>query len=342
MIPSKLRLIQCGAGGFGSHWLEAASSRSPDFDLVALVDISQDSLRAAGEKYGIPSDRHFASLEEALEKVEADAVLTVTPPHVHVQHARLAFAKGLHLMTEKPLADTVENAFEMLTLAREAQRQLVVSQQYRFSPAIQTLRHLLQDGHHGVFGHGHLDFYMPGDFTGTFRESMEYPLLLDMAIHHLDLIRCVTGLNIESVTAHSYRPEWSWYRHDSALKLLLELEGGVPFSYSGDWSALGRTTSWNGDWRLQCAEGSLHLQLDELQSVRCERWGKNVVAEAIPLQPLERLRQEHTLHDFAEAIRTGNPAETNGEDNIKSFGAVVAATISAKEKRTVSLAEILR
>ena len=338
---SKLRLIQCGAGGFGDHWLQGHSSQSPDFDLVALVDLSPEILRAAGEKYGIPPERRFQSLEAALNVVEADAVLTVTPPHVHIEHARLAFAKGLHLMTEKPLADTVENAMEMLALAKQAGKQLVVSQQYRFSPPVQTVRHLLQDQRLGAFGHGHLDFYIPADFTGTFREKMEFPLLLDMAIHHLDLIRCVTGLNIETVTAVSTRPDWSWYRHDSALKLLLELEGGIPFSYSGDWSALGRTTSWNGDWRLQCAEGSLHLEQDKVLSATCERWGKNVVVETIEPSPLERIGQAHTLHAFAQAIRTGNPAETSGEDNIKSFAAVVAAMLSAREHRPVSLAEIL-
>jgi len=339
---SKLRLIQCGAGGFGDHWLQGHTSQSPDFDLVALVDLSAETLKAAGEKYGIAPEFRFASLEEALDAVEADAVLTVTPPHVHVEHARLAFARGLHLMTEKPLADTVENGLEMLTLAREAGRQLVVSQQYRFSPPVQMLKHLLQDQSRGVFGHGHLDFYIPADFTGTFREKMEFPLLLDMTIHHLDLIRCVTGRNIETVTAFSSRPEWSWYQHDSALKLLLELEGGIPFSYSGDWSALGRTTSWNGDWRLQCANGSLHMELDKVSSAGCERWGREVVVEAMEPPAIERVGQAHTLHDFAEAIRSGNPAETSGEDNIKSFGAVVAAMISAKEKRSVSLAEILR
>ena len=83
-----------------------------------------------------------------------------------------------------------------------------------------------------------------------------------MAIHHVDLIRAVTGRNITRVTATGFNPPWSWYEHDAGLKMLLELEGGVPFSYSGDWSALGRSTAWNGTWRVQCAEGSIHLEND--------------------------------------------------------------------------------
>ena len=72
---------------------------------------------------------------------------------------------------------------------------------------------------------------------------MEFPLLVDMAIHHVDLIRMVSGRNVERVTALGFRPAWSWYRHEPGLKMLLELEGGLPFSYSGDWSARGRSTS---------------------------------------------------------------------------------------------------
>src|SRR5687768_18477205 len=133
----------------------------------------------------------------------------------------------------------------MVRLAVEAGRQLVVAQNYRYSAAMAALRRVVADAPLGPVGHGHLDFYIGADFTGTFRETMEFPLLVDMAIHHLDLIRCITGRNVVCVTAQTFRPAWSWYRHDPGLKMLLELDGGIPFSYSGDWSARGRNTSWN-------------------------------------------------------------------------------------------------
>ena len=204
----KLRLIQCGVGGFGKSWLKEVSSKSPDFEVIAIVDISQDNLAKAGTDAGIAADRQFATLETALAAVSADAVLSVTPPPVHVQHARLAFARGLHLMTEKPFADTIEHAREMLRLAQGSGRQLLVSQNYRYRPVISRAKQLLADKAAGNFGHGHVDFYIPADFTGTFREKMEFPLLVDMAIHHLDLIRHVTGRNIVKVTTLSIRPGW--------------------------------------------------------------------------------------------------------------------------------------
>ena len=339
MPSNKMRLIQCGIGGFGRSWLTDVTTASPDFELAALVDTLPENLAAARALcLGVPG---FPTLEEALAQVTADAVLTVTPPPVHVEHARLAFGRGLHLLTEKPLADTTEHAREMLRLADASGRTFMVSQNYRFRPAMQGARELLAARAVGEFGHGHLDFYIPADFTGSFREAMEYPLLIDMAIHHLDLIRCVTGRNIVGVAAQSFRPAWSWFQHDPGLKMLLELEGGAAFSYSGDWTARGRGTSWNGTWRLQCAEGSIHVERDEITLARSERWNKNPSEEPVALPDLPRTERAATLALFAEAIRSGQPNELSGESNRWSFGAVMAGLESARTGLPVRVADVI-
>jgi len=346
LAMNRLKLIQCGVGGFGKVWLNEQTSRSPDFELVAIVDISPAELEDAGKIASLPTERQFTSLETALQQVKADAILTVTPPVVHVEHARLAFRHGLHVMTEKPLAATMAQAREMISLAKEAGRQLAVSQQYRYSAPIQKFRQLVREKVIGDLGHAHIDFYIPADFTGTFREKMEFPLLLDMAIHHLDLIRAITGRDIARITAQSFHPSWSWYQHDPGLKMLLELEGGMSVSYSGDWSARGRSTGWNGNWRLQGSEGSLHLEKsgteDKIFLARSERWSKDEICEEVPVPSVPLAAQAETLHRFAEAIRTGTPAETSGEDNIRSLGAVFAAMQSVREARAVTLDEILK
>jgi predicted dehydrogenase len=337
----KLRLIQCGAGGMGRTWWNGPVGDSPDFQLVAMVDIASAPLREAAGALGLAEDRCFESLEEALSRTEADAVLTVTPPPVHPEHAQLAFARGLHVLTEKPIAPDMPSARRMVDLSDRAGRQLVVAQNYRFSPVMQRLRSLISEGLVGELGHGHIDFYIPADFTGTFRQSMTFPLLVDMAIHHIDLIRAITGRNIAAVTASTFNPSWSWYDHDAALKMILELDGGVQFSYSGDWSALGRSTSWNGTWRLQCASGSIHLEDDRLALARCQRWNKNPTSEPVEIPTIPRTAQTALLHQFAEAIRSGKPAQTSGRDNLWSFAAVMCALTSSTERRRVEVAELI-
>ena len=325
----------------GKAWRANATTNSPDFDVVAVVDINPIVLNEAGEELKIPPERRFNDLRMALRHVEADAVLTVTPPAVHVQHAKLAFKHGLHLLTEKPIADSLKNAKLMTKLAADAGRQLVVAQNYRFSAPMQKLRSLVAQKPVGALGHGHLDFYIGADFSGTFRQSMQFPLLVDMAIHHLDLIRATTGRNIARVTARTFNPAWSWYEHHAGLKMLLELEDGTPFSYSGDWSALGRQTGWNGTWRLQCAEGSIHLERDKIAIARCQRWGKEELETPVDILPIDQNGQARLLADFAGAIRTGTPAETSGADNLWSFGAVIAGLMSATKGKPVNLVDII-
>jgi predicted dehydrogenase len=341
----RLRLIQCGVGGFGRHWVTDVSSKSEDFELVAIVDISEKALHEAGDAIGLPAERRFTNLESAIDAIDPRAVLTVTPPAVHIEHARIAFARGLHLMSEKPIADTMNHATEMVQLARQAQRQLLISQNFRFSAAAVTLRRLIREQAAGELGHGHIDFYLPADFGNSFRATMPHVLLMDMAIHHLDMIRAITGRNITRVFAQTFRPTWSWYQTRPGLKMVMELEGGIPFSYSGDWSARGRNTGWNGNWRLQCADGSLHLEHGDPERLLVARSSKgfsdDAAEETIPLDQPELTGQAATLHAFAEAIRMSTPAQISGEDNLWSFGAVMAGVRSAEEGRPVSVNDVV-
>jgi predicted dehydrogenase len=235
-----------------------------------------------------------------------------------VDHARTAFARGLHVMSEKPIADTMEHAIEMVQLARQANRQLLISQNFRFSAAAVTLRRLIAEQVAGAFGHGHIDFYLPADFGNSFRATMPHVLLMDMAIHHLDMIRAITGRNIARVFAQTFRPSWSWYETRPGLKMIMELEGGMPFSYSGDWSARGRNTGWNGNWRLQCADGSLHLEHGEperITLVRSSRGFNNDAAEQAialisPSGPGRRRRCTRLPMRFEPAQRRRSAAKT--------------------------------
>ena len=74
---------------------------------------------------------------------------------------------------------------------------------------------------------------------------------------------------------------------------------------------------------------------------RSQRWGKDPSYEPVDPPAMHRTGQAHTLHDFAEAIRTGKPAETGGPDNIWSFAAVMAGVESAKTGRAVDVREMV-
>ena len=77
---------------------------------------------------------------------------------------------------------------------------------------------------------------------------MPYLLIIDMAIHHFDMIRYFLGLNPLSVFGRSWNPSWSWYKGDAACSLITEIEKGVVASYCASFASKRQETSWNADW----------------------------------------------------------------------------------------------
>src|SRR5579883_2813162 len=100
-----MRLIQAGVGGFGNSWIYTVRD-CDGFHHVALVDPNPEALRAAGEISGVPPERQFTRIEEALQRVEADGLIDCTPAPFHPHITTAALRSGLHVLTEKPLAET--------------------------------------------------------------------------------------------------------------------------------------------------------------------------------------------------------------------------------------------
>ena len=95
----------------------------------------------------------------------------------------------------------------------------------------------------------------PRDWRG----KMPHPYLLDMAIHHVDMLRQITGREIAQVDARAWKVPDSPFRNEPAVEALLTLEDGTPVAYEGTWAATDAETSWNGDWELDRREGARDL-----------------------------------------------------------------------------------
>jgi predicted dehydrogenase len=251
-----LRAILVGVGGFGRRWVQVLSAKPP-VEVAALVDINTTALAEAAAKLNVAKECCFGSAEEALAKVQADLLINVTPPAVHKPIALAAFKAGLHVLTEKPLADTPANCRAMVAAASRYRKKLMVSQNYRFAPWARTVRKLIDERVLGSLGSCSVRFHKRPDFGQSYRVAMKYPLLVDMSIHHFDLMRYCLHADPVQVQAAGWNPRWSYFRHQAACHVLLEMTKGVHVTYDGNWVARGRETGWNGDWRIECSEGAI-------------------------------------------------------------------------------------
>jgi predicted dehydrogenase len=331
--PEPLRIIQVGAGQMGRAWLRTIG-RSPDAVLVGLVDLEPARAAAAASETGHTDVVVAASLEEVITSVAADAVVNVTVPAAHRVVSAVALRHGLPVLCEKPVAETVSTALAMVAEAETADRLLMVSQSRRYFRHLSTFR--AQLAQLGEIGFLDCTFHKAPHFGG-FRETMPYPLLVDMAIHQFDLSRQLTGSDPVAVYCDSFNPSWSWYQGDAAAQVVFAFANDARFTFSGSWCSPGLETSWNGSWRVSGAAGTAVWDGDNAP-----------VAEDADGQPLDAAVGEGpeeidgSLAEFVTAVRTGvRPPSGEVHSNVLSLAMVEAAIRSGEEHRRVSIAEIL-
>jgi predicted dehydrogenase len=160
---------------------------------------------------------------------------------------------------------------------------------------------------------------------------MAYPLIIDMAIHHFDLMRFLLEGEPVSVFGRSWNPPWSWYKGDASASVSLEFSNGVVVVYNGSWCSTGQETSWNAHWRFECERGVITLQDDRVyvQARRdklLDRGGyrqfeNDEISEIKPVE-LAHVAQAHLLHEFFEAVTHHKAVATTCQDNIKSLSIV--------------------
>ena len=338
-----ITLVQVGAGLWGRSWAELVAGWRGS-RLAALVDASAEARGWAEETLGAPT---FPTLGAALERVSSDAVLLVSPPATHRDLAEEALAAGRHVVVEKPVTTDIESAVAIAEAAERHSRHAVVAQNYRFRRQPRALEKLLRAGSlgslHGVRIAFRRDLRQAWISPGDWRGQMPHPLLLDMAIHHVDLLRAITRRDVVAVDARSWPAPDGPFRHDPTVAALLELDGGIDVSYDGSWAPPYGETSWNGDWELLGGHGRATWTGgvdDPLQGVvRHEVYGER--ARRVPLPRLAVLDRLGVIAELRRAIRTGTEPEVSVRDNLRTLATMLALARSCDERRPVRVDEVL-
>jgi predicted dehydrogenase len=339
MQLNAIRLIQIGTGGFGQSWLKVVKEHS-DVELVAVADITEENLLTAGELTGLLPERRFRNPEDAISQVEADMVLIVTPPPTHKELAIRAMNAGLHVLLEKPLTHTYEEAVELLAASQNHACKIAVSQNYRWRAPLQTVKKLLDEKAIGQIGYVEYEFRKAMKFGG-WRDSYKEILLEDMAIHHFDIMRFLLGTNPVDVSARSFRPSWSWFSGNPSASAVIRFEQDVQVHYFGSWVSRGKETTWNGDIRIVGDKGAIEMIDDEVRLWLGEEPQEAVCHEVEPVQ-MPYGDRASSLNNFVASIKAGRNPATSIEDNIHSFELTCAAIRSVQSGQTVNINEFSR
>ncbi|WP_028562446.1 Gfo/Idh/MocA family protein [Paenibacillus pinihumi] len=342
-IPFKV--VVAGCGGMSNAWIDYALAR-PDTEIVGLVDIKLEFAEAMREKRGM-SCGVFTDVAEAIRATGANLVFDITVPSSHYSVSTTAMKLGCNVLSEKPLAETMEQCNQIVRLADETGRSHAVMQNRRFDTRIRSLRQMLEAGTIGKAGYAGADFFL-GPHFGGFRETMASPLLLDMAIHTFDQARFILGADPVSVYCQEFNPAGSWYEGNAAAICIYEMSDGSVFCYRGSWCAEGAPTSWEASWRITGEKGTAiwdghgHPFAEVVAESQQEgTFTKEMVRVEGPVVEMENTFHFGCLDEMFAALREGRRAETDCRDNRLSMAMVLGALASAKEGRKIRIDEVL-
>ena len=194
------KVIHVGVGVFGKRWCtEFLKTNIADgtIEVVAVVDSDPQALAYGRDALGLPPQRAYTDPAAAFAATKADFCTVVVTPQHHERVIDLAVAHGLDILCEKPIADTMEASIRIARKVGAAGRKMAVTMSHRFDQDKTTLRRIVRSGILGKINA--IGFRFQGDMRqhiagrSLFRHRMRDPLLIEGAIHHLDIIADLAG-----------------------------------------------------------------------------------------------------------------------------------------------------
>ena len=338
----RLRASLIGCGAMSRAWL-AAAARIEGLEVVGLADLDRARAQNRAAEFSLRDAFVTTDIKTLLARTQPDILFDIVVPTARHDVVSAGLDAGCHVLSEKPMAGTLDEARDLVVRAGAAKRLHAIIQNRRYLESVRRIARAVASGAIGEVTSVHADFFLAPHFGG-FREEMDHVLLLDMAIHSFDAMRCMTGIAAEGVYCREWNPKGSWYRQGSSAVALFDLENGAVFTYRGSWCAEGLGTSWECAWRMVGVKGSLvwdgHNDI-RIEIARGKRNGlfAEVESVAVPaLDPADKIGGHlGVMQDFVAAVRGGTEPETVGRDNIRSLAMALGAIQSAEQSQRVEI-----
>jgi predicted dehydrogenase len=331
--------IVVGIGFWGKEWAEILKAH-PGASVVATVDFSEQAAEWSRDTLGVPC---FPRLGEAIKKVPADAVLVVTNPGQHKPVILEALSHGKHVLVEKPMVTSMEEANEIAAAAEQSIGKVMAAQGYRFLCSAGFVRERLAAGDIGELQGVKIRFrrHLPDVISNPEHPiyALPHSILLDMSVHHFDLLRYMTQREVVSVLAMEHDTPDNAFKHPSNAICLMRLRQDIPVVWDGDWCARGPVTSWEGEWQFIGNRARLfwdgNIDDKHRTSVRLE-FPEQQPQELLTDEAI-RERRLPVLEHFIGSIDRGEQPEPSIVDNRKTLAVVFGSLESVLKKSEVRL-----
>lgn len=348
------KAILVGLGSWGQWWCEhflPPNIADGTIELVAVCDRNPETHAFARQHLPVTEAQCYTDAETAMRENKADFVINVVNPAYHESIVDLAIQYGLHILSEKPIADTLEGSVRIAEKVRRSGLKMGVTMSHRFDQDKSSLRRELRSGKWGALDYIVTRFACDCRIYGSwgeFRHEMDHPLMLEGSVHHLDILADLAGAKCDTIYSQSWTPRWGAFKGNCNALVTMTFENGVKAIYEGAKTNAVSLNWWGQEYiRAECENGSLILDHRTLEALPYDPTQSNRQAEQgdgvqIPLIEQKKWANTWLIQRFTEWLSGGEPMETNVEDNLQSVAHVFAAIESARTGMPVKVQEFLQ
>ena len=342
----KLRVGVIGCGSIAQHRHFPEYLANQNVELVAVCDINLERVNRIAEKYEVEA---YTNYEELVSSGKVDAVSVCTPNYLHAPISITALNAGLHVLCEKPMATSKQEAEAMIAAAKESGKKLMIAHNQRFVPSHQRARQLIASGEIGriysfrtAFGHsGPEGWSIDGKDSWFFEKEKAFVGAMgDLGVHKTDLLRYVLGDEITEVGSFVETSAKTFADVDDNAVCVLKTESGIIGTLAASWAYVSKE---DNSTIIYGEKAILRLEDDPNNSLVVQYANGDVVNYQLgKIQSNDAGGQQttHVINHFVEAIINNQEPLVPGEEGLKSLAVILAALQSNETKQIVRVAQL--
>ncbi len=341
----RVGLLGCGKIAQVRHIPEYLAN--PDAEIRGFYDIDLGRAQEMAAKFG---GKAYETPEALLADPEIDAVSICAINHAHASLSIQAMKAGKHVLCEKPMATTPEDCEEMVRVANETGKFLMIGQNQRLAKAHVVAKELLQQGLIGkvvtfrtTFGHGGPETWSitPGKNTWFFdKKRAAMGAMADLGVHKTDLIQYLLDQRVVRTTARlatldKCGADGQLIGVDDNAFCVYEMSGGVMGTMTASWTYYGAE---DNSTILYGTKGIMRIYDDPAHSITVKLLsGEEKVYDVEQIQTNDNQTASGVIDLWVDCLKNNRAPEISGQSAITAMRAVFASIESSETGRTVEI-----
>jgi predicted dehydrogenase len=331
-IMAKMKFGLIGCGRISYKHIEALINNSDIADLVAVCDIIEEKAEIRADQYkekGLEKPTVYTDYKAMLNNEDIDSVIIATESGNHFEHAKFSLENNKHVLIEKPMAMSTNQAKELIDISKNFDKKIGVCHQNRFNPAIKKLREAIENNRFGkisnmtarILWNRNDDYYKQAPWRGT--KDYDGGTLMNQCIHNIDLLQWMSNSKPKRIFAERD----TFLRHiemEDFGAALLRFENGIIGIIEGSAIVypknLEETLSVFGEFGTVVIGG---MAVNEIKV--WEFPNENINDLKLEKNDIDSVYGHgHTplYKDFINSINNGKEPAINGEEAIKAVGII--------------------